>query len=404
MKILQVNCVYGVGSTGKIVLMIHEELLVRGMKSVVCYGRGAKCRDDGIYKTCGELYAKANHLTARLRGQLYGGCYGSTQRLISIIKREKPDVVHLQCINGFFVNIPRLLKWLKGNAVRTVITLHAEFMFTANCGHARNCQRWKSGCEHCPQLKTDLNSFGVDGTRSSWKKMRAAFQGFERELTIVSVSPWLMQRALQSPFLQDKRHCVIMNGLNTEIFFPRPTEALRSQYGSGARIVLYVTRYLTDSSDDLKGGRYAIELAKKLDSRGIVIVVAGRFDENLTLPANMTAIGPIEDQSLLAQYYSMADATLLTSERETFSMVTAESLCCGTPVAGFEAGGPESIALPEFSRFVPYGDTDALGEALLGIMSQGTDRNRLAKEAKELYSGRRMAEEYINLYKEMAEG
>ena len=100
----------------------------------------------------------------------------------------------------------------------------------------------------------------------------------------------------------------------------------------------------------------------------------------------------------------MADATLLTSERETFSMVTAESLCCGTPVAGFEAGGPESIALPEFSRFVPYGDTDALGEALLGIMSQGTDRNRLAKEAKELYSGRRMAEEYINLYKEMAEG
>ncbi len=33
-------------------------------------------------------------------------------------------------------------------------------------------------------------------------------------------------------------------------------------------------------------------------------------------------------------------------------MVTAESLCCGTPVVGFTAGGPESIAIDAFSNFV----------------------------------------------------
>ena len=146
MKILQVNCVYGVGSTGKLTAEIHTELIRQGIESVVCYGRGTKMKEPGLHKTCGEFYSKANQALARARGQLYGGCWLSTRKLISVIEKEKPDVVHLQCINGFFVNIARLLEWLKENRVKTVLTLHAEFMFTANCGHARECERWKSGC------------------------------------------------------------------------------------------------------------------------------------------------------------------------------------------------------------------------------------------------------------------
>ena len=57
----------------------------------------------------------------------------------------------------------------------------------------------------------------------------------------------------------------------------------------------------------------------------------------------------VEDQSELAAFYSLADVTLLTSEKETFSMVCAESLCCGTPVVGFQAGAPEGISLPAVS-------------------------------------------------------
>ena len=42
MKILQVNCVYKKGSTGKIVEDIHNVLIDNGIESVVCYGRGKK--------------------------------------------------------------------------------------------------------------------------------------------------------------------------------------------------------------------------------------------------------------------------------------------------------------------------------------------------------------------------
>ena len=39
MRILQINSVYGYGSTGKIVNKIHHELLDNGYESFVIYGR-----------------------------------------------------------------------------------------------------------------------------------------------------------------------------------------------------------------------------------------------------------------------------------------------------------------------------------------------------------------------------
>ena len=199
MKVLQVNCVYGKGSTGKITQDIHRELLARGIESVVCYGRGEKKREPGIYKTCGEVYSKFNNLLTRVTGVMYGGCFLSTQTLIHVIQKERPDVVHLQCINGYFVNIYRLVTWLKKHEIKTVLTLHAEFMYTANCGYALDCDRWLTGCGHCPRLRKETKSLLLDGTARSYRKMQRAFAGFNENLTVVSVSPWLKERAMRSP-------------------------------------------------------------------------------------------------------------------------------------------------------------------------------------------------------------
>ena len=105
MKILQINCVYGTGSTGRLTQAIHTRLLAEGVKSVVCCGRGPRSTDPHVHKVCGELYAKAQHAEADLTGLVYGGCVLSTARLLHILRREAPDIVPLQCINGYFVNL-----------------------------------------------------------------------------------------------------------------------------------------------------------------------------------------------------------------------------------------------------------------------------------------------------------
>ena len=66
MKILQINVVYGIGSTGKIVKDIHESLLNNGVNSFVLYGRGKKTNNIGVSKISNEFYSHLNKLYSKL--------------------------------------------------------------------------------------------------------------------------------------------------------------------------------------------------------------------------------------------------------------------------------------------------------------------------------------------------
>lgn len=399
MKILQVNCVYRKGSTGKIVYDIHTELQRQGIYSIVCYGRGKKCTEQNVYKVCPEWYSKLNNLWSRISGLMYGGLYFSTHKLIKIIERENPDIVHLQCINGYFVNIYKIVKYLNLHNIKTILSLHAEFMFTASCGYAFECEKWKTGCGHCPRFRQETKSLFIDGTHLSWKLMKNAFDGFGDRLIVTSVSPWLENRARQSPILSDVRHVTVMNGLDTNVFKSYGKECCRKQFSMplDKKIVFHATPFFTLDRNSLKGGHYVCELAKLMPD--VLFIIAGRYDSHVHVPNNVKLLGQISSQIDLAKLYSLSDVTLLTSKRETFSMVTAESLCCGTPVIGFKAGGPESIAIPEYTKFVDYDDTVTLLSVLQNTLCAQYDKDEISETGCKCYNRESMANGYIDLYK-----
>lgn len=402
MKILQVNCVYRKGSTGKIVYDIHSQLPEYGCESVVCYGRGKMTSEKNVYKTCGELYAKANKLMSMVTGIMYGGCTVSTSRLIGIIKKETPDIVHLHCINGNFVNIYRIVKFLKERRIQTVLTLHAEFMYTGGCSHSFDCNKWSvsDGCSRCPRWRSETNSLFFDRTHIMWQRMYNAFKDFGESLTVVSVSPWLKNRAQMSPILKGVKHFVILNGLDCEIFKPRNVDKIRKKHGLiDERIVFHATPKLDDSLEHIKGGYYVLKLAEELRDHNVKFLIAGDYAEDIRVPENVILLGKIEKQEELAAYYSMADVTVVTSKRETFSMVVAESLCCGTPVAGFKAGAPEQITIDEYSDFSEFGDMIEFKKNVLKWLDARMDSRKIHKVAVQKYSKSRMIQEYVKIYK-----
>lgn len=396
MKVVQINCVYGKGSTGKITQAIHTGLKERGIRSVVLYGRGKKADDVNAHKTCPDILAKVHNLITHVTGIMYGSCWLSTKYLIWKIKNERPDIVHLQCINGYFVNIYQLIEWLKMNNIPTILTLHAEFMFTANCSHAYDCEQWKSACTCCSDWKRATKSIFFNRTARSFQKMKSAFAGF-RNLTVVSVSPWLRHRAEQSAILGDKEQTVILNGVDERVFFLKDKEILREKYGiESERVILHVTADFRTEKNHAKGGYYVLELARRMPECQFIIV--GKHEKVKNLPLNVQLAGEVGEPERLGEFYNIADLCLLTSRRETFSMVCAESLCCGTPVAGFSAGGPESIAFPEYSEFCEYGDIEQLQKTVRHMLLQPFDRKMISEQAKKCYSNKKMLEYYIKEY------
>lgn len=389
-KILLVNNFYGEKSTGKITALLHRQLRRRGYEVLTVFGRGANTADGGVIRLCPEWYAKGCSLLSRITGLPYGGCLLATRRLMGIIRRERPDVVHLQCVNGNFVNIYRLVDWLKRRRINTVVSLHAEFMYTANCAHAFDCRQWQHGCTACPDRWKAVKSRFFDRTGTSWKRMRRAFAGYGEHCVICPVSDWTKDRARQSDILKELRIHTVYNGVDTERDF-RYCETRQKQG------ILHVTAHFSDRREHPKGGWYLLELAKRMP--GEQFLVAGPAEITQKLPVNVILLGEIRDQQELAQYYRRAKLTVLVSQRETFSMPCAESLCCGTPVAGFRCGGAEEIALPEYSTFTAFGDLDGLEAAARGWLQRDVDGAVIAARAAEKYSAAGMAERCLEVYR-----
>jgi len=104
--------------------------------------------------------------------------------------------------------------------------------------------------------------------------MKKAFDGFDDNLIVASVSPWLMDRAKQSPILKDKNHCVVYNGLDTNVFHPYDAADLRQKHNCvGKKVVFHATPAFSTNPNHIKGGYYVLELAKKMPEVQFIIEV-----------------------------------------------------------------------------------------------------------------------------------
>lgn len=401
MKVLQINCVYGRGSTGIITKAIHHALLEAGHESIVCYGRQQASQEPYVHKVCNDFFGKVNHGIAMVTGFMYGGCFFSTNRLISRIEREKPDIVHLQCINGNFVNIYRLVSWLKASGIPTVLTMHAEFMYTANCGYSLGCDGWMRGCVECPDPKRATGNLFAPRTAESFRKMQEAFDGFDN-LVVTGPSGWICRQAEQSAILQGKAFRTIYNGIDTQVFRILDPQTGRSRLGVGKEEKLVL--FSTASFDATKGGDQFLELAKRFEGSHFRFAVAGITAPEGS-PENMLFLGRIDNREELAGLYAAADVTVVCSRLDNYPTVCLESAACGTPVVGFDVGGVAEAIGNGMGHVVPAGDVEAMHDAVKHICRTPKEEwMRRADPLAEALSDRRMCRDYLALYQKVLEG
>ncbi len=347
MKILLINVVKSKGSTGNIVTSLYDAYRELGHEVYLIYGRGNKSSDRPTF----ELESKIHHLFSLFSGNIYGGMHISTRRIISRIKKINPDAIHLHCLNGYFVNIYKLISWLKKQPYKVILTHHADFMLSANCGYTEECEKWKtSECKHCQRVKQFNGKYSLNRTHTFYKKMYKAFKDYPLDKIIhTGVSPWLSSRIKDSPIYNRYKVETVLNPVDD--YFLANLNKKRND-----KQLLYVT---PDFYDQTKSGHYLINIANKMKDYHFVIVTAK--EQTINVPNNVEIIiKPSKDK--LRELYQTSKCTILLSKRETFSMVALESIASNTPVVGFRNGGTESWVGSGF--FVDYGDIDSLIEMI----------------------------------------
>lgn len=339
-RVLQINSVCGIGSTGRIATDIHQVLKEQGYESYVAFGRyePRNCDTSIHIGTNRDTYAHV--LLTRMFDKHGFGSKRATRAFLREVNKLNPDVIHLHNIHGYYLNVELLFEYLKAADKPVIWTLHDCWAFTGHCSHFDyiGCSKWKTGCFDCPQKGEYPKSVLLDNSRDNFIRKKTAFTGV-KNLIIVTPSQWLAGLVGDS-FLGDNPVKVINNGIDLSVFKPTPSD-FRDRYSLENKfIILGVANVWTER----KGLHYFMELSQYLSFDEMIVLVGVTEKQKATLPSGMIGITRTDSITELASIYSAADVFVNPTLEDNFPTTNLEALACGTPVVTFRTGGStESI-------------------------------------------------------------
>ena len=342
MKILMINVVCGIRSTGRICTDLADALTAQGHTVKIAYGREEVPDKYKKYahRIGTDFDVKLHGIRARLLDESGFGSKIATIRFIEWVKKFDPDVIHLHNIHGYYINIEVLFDYLRTCGKKIIWTLHDCWAFT---GHSAlcdgiGCEKWKNGCGNCPNLKEYPKSY-KDYSKNNWLKKRKIFTRIPN-LTIVTPSKWLAGLVKRS-FLKGYSVKVIHNGIDTSQFYPIKSD-FRKRYNIEDK---YVLLGVASSWNDMKGLSDYIKLAKILDDSYRIVLVGLSKEQLRSVPQNMICIERTNSTEELVQIYSASDVLLNLSYCENYPTVNLEAIACGTPVITYDTGGSAESAI-----------------------------------------------------------
>lgn len=396
MRIYQVNCA-GNGSTGAIATAIHNELLARGEQPMFAYGVG-NCRVEPSIQISSIFETRIHDQLSKLSGKQ--GYYSPlrTIQLIRSLKHFQPDLIQLHNIHGNYLNLPLLFAYLKESRVKVVITLHDCWLFTGKCPHFTDvgCYRWKDSCGNCPQLSIYPKSYGIDQTEVCLQDKKQWIGWIQDRLTVVAVSEWLQKTAEQS-FIGSGGICCIHNGIDVDMFKKKDLNMSLLRSLDGKFVILGVASRWSEQ----KGLIDFFKLARRLSDDEIIFLVGLNQEQIRSLPERIIGIPRTENQSQLAEIYSRADVLFNASTEETFGLVVAEAMACGTPVIVYDSTACGEIVTQDTGVIVPPKDICAVSSAI-HWMKKNQYKKKVSDKCSRLvqreYNNQKMAREYYDLY------
>ena len=293
--------------------------------------------------------------------------------------------------------------------------LHCQFQFigvdyshmSGGCHFTGDCDNYKVGCGNCPAVivncKNDFTAWNVKYRRKVYEKVKPIVYG----------NQYMMNFYKHSFLLRDAR-CEILKSaiIDTDLFKPLNPVPLKAKYEipDDKKFVIFFA--CQNLNDDRKGIKYLIKallLFKELvDNNGssVMVITAGKNYDNIRelIPFDSIGYGMVPI-NMLPELFSIASCFVCPSVNDAGPMMVNQSLCCATPVVGFEMGSVyELVKSTGAGISVPIKDSKALAMGLYEMYNMGKDQYHkmkvLAREtALNSCSFKASADRIIDVYK-----
>ena len=201
---------------------------------------------------------------------------------------------------------------------------------------------------------------------------------------------------------QPENTCVLPNLVNTHLFCVAPEVSKKCD----TKIhMLWVGHFVEVKRVDRLLQALAIAVKKeprlclRLLGNGALQDEFVRMVARLSLENHVDFLG-WSNQNDLVKHYQASDFLVVSSETETFSVVTIEAMSCGLPILTTNCGGPSEIVNDASIGLVVEQSAQALAQGMLDMISHDDkfDAKRIRQIAEQRYAAHVVASNIINTY------
>lgn len=407
-SLVEINTVVN-NSTGRIMHDIQREADISGMETLSIVGRRHVYTDVPCVKYGNALSFWIHVIWTTLTDRhglepVLSSLF--TRKMVDRIREANPDIIHLHNIHGYYLHYPTLMKYLAYEYKGKIIwTFHDLWPTTGHCPHyiAVNCNKWMTGCNHCPNKKRYPVSLGLDGSRKNYETKKELFTLLSN-LTITVPSEWMASQVRQS-FMGKYPVEVIHNGIDTVVFdhnrlaVDPDTENSRcvgKTEWSDKKILLSVASIW----DERKGLKDLVALSDKLNDDYVMVIVGLSKNQISRLPKGVIGITRTENIDELVSLYSRAHIFINPSLEESFSLVTVEALSCGCPCIVLDTSAVAELVNDDNGVVIHSHKPEDYLDAIKSIENRGYSRESVRATALK-YDNKYMLEGYMRLYGEV---
>lgn len=298
-------------------------------------------------------------------------------RMAEVARTENLDVLHVHYAIPHAISA-YLAKQMVGERLKIVTTLHG----------------------------TDITVLGYDRSLSGIIRF-----GIEQSDCVTAVSQSLIDQTKDLLGIS-KEIKKVYNFVDKREYYPRDMSDYKRELApNGEKILLHVSNF-RPVKRTLDVVKVFAQVHKKVDAKLLLIgegpdtSLVRQMVSELGLTHAVRFMGKQDD---VACVYSLADALLLTSEKESFGLVALEAMACGKPVVATQTGGIPEVVEDGITGFLkPIGDISGMAEKVLELFTNQALYERFSKNgldrAYHTFCQDKITRQYEEIYEMLCSG